>query len=224
MNREIKNKYYSQLEQDKFVDDFFDKKKNGIFIDIGAHDGKSCSNTLFLEENRDWSGICIEPSPREFNMLCECRKSINLNLCVSDYDGESEFTYIEGYSNMLSGLTEYYNESHKNRIKREVEYHGGKVNKIKIPVMKLQNILDNHNISEIDYCSIDTEGSEFNIIKSIDFTKTKIKVFSIENNYGSTDIQDYLSENGYVLYTKLQWDDIYIKRDCLKKDSKIYIV
>lgn len=207
----VENKHYSQLGQDKFVDEFFGQKKNGVFIDIGAHDGKSCSNSLFLEESRGWSGICIEPSPREFGILNESRKSINLNMCVSNYDGESDFTYIEGYSNMLSGLSEDYNDSHRNRIQGEVNHYGGKVNSIKMPVFRLQTILDKYNISNIDYCSIDTEGSEFNIIKSIDFDRTTIKVFSIENNYATSDIQDYLSERGYYLYTKLQWDDIYVK-------------
>jgi len=203
--------YYSQLGQDKFVDEYLQFKKNGVFLEIGAHDGKSCSNTLFFEEYRNWSGICVEPGTEEFKKLCENRKSINLNCCISDYDGESEFTYIEGYSMMLSGLSESYNFSHENRINNEVGSYGGKINKLKMPVFKLQTILDEHQIHEIDYCSIDTEGSEFNIVKSIDFDKTNIKIFSIENNYGDTTIQNYLETKGYVLYKKLQWDDIFIK-------------
>jgi FkbM family methyltransferase len=203
--------YHSQLGQDKFVDEYLQFKENGVFIEIGAHDGRSCSNTLFFEENRNWKGICIEPGPEEFKKLTENRKSININACVSDYDGQSEFTYIEGYSMMLSGLSENYNYSHQNRIDSEVNSNGGTVNKIQMPVYKLQTILDNHHIFEVDYCSIDTEGSEFNIIKSIDFDKTNIKVFSIENNYGDEDIKNYLETKGYILYTKIQWDDIFIK-------------
>lgn len=203
--------YHSQLGQDKFVDEYLQFKENGVFIEIGAHDGRSCSNTLFFEENRNWKGICIEPGPEEFKKLTENRKSININACVSDYDGQSEFTYIEGYSMMLSGLSENYNYSHQNRIDHEVTSNGGTVNKIQMPVHKLQTILDNHQIFEVDYCSIDTEGSEFNIIKSIDFDKTNIKVFSIENNYGNEDIKNYLETKGYILYTKIQWDDIFIK-------------
>jgi FkbM family methyltransferase len=204
--------YYSQLGQDKFVDEYLQFKENGFFIEIGAHDGKSCSNTLFFEEMRNWKGICIEPGPEEFKQLVENRKSaINLNMCVSNYDGESEFTYVEGYSMMLSGLSESYNLNHTQRINNEVNHHGGKINKIMMPVSKLQTILDNHGIYEIDYCSIDTEGSEFNIIKSIDFDKTNIKIFSIENNYGDEEISHYLSSKGYILYKKLQWDDIFIK-------------
>ncbi len=204
-------KYYSQLQQDKFVDDYFNHKENGVFIEIGAHDGVSCSNTKFFEEFRNWTGICIEPGPVEFGKLKQNRTSININSCVSNNDGESEYTYIEGYSMMLSGLSEDYIENHERRINREVDQYGGSVNKIVMPVFKLQTILDNHGIFNIDYCSIDTEGSEYNIIKSIDFDRTNIKIFSIENNYGDVLIKNYLETKGYVLHTKIQWDDIFIK-------------
>ncbi len=204
--------YYSQLGQDKFVDEYLNNKENGIFIDIGAHDGKSCSNTLFFEESRNWSGICIEPGPDEFKKLNSFRKSLNIECCISDYDGESNFTYIKGYANMLSGLTESYNHTHKTRIKNEIESNGGTTKNIKIPVFKIQTILDRNNIIDIDYCSIDTEGSEFNVIKSIDFNKTNINIFSIENNYGDSTIKNYLEKKGYILYKKIQWDDIFIKK------------
>lgn len=203
--------YYSQIGQDKFIDDYLNKKENGVFVDIGAHDGKSCSNTLFFEKFRNWTGICVEPGTEEFIKLNALRKSININACVSDYDGESEFTYIEGYSNMLSGLSEGYNNEHENRINNELKMYGGKIKKIKSPVFKLQTILDKYNILNIDYCSIDTEGSEFNIIKSIDFNKTNIKIFSIENNYNNDNIKTFLEEKGYVLHSKIKWDDIFIK-------------
>lgn len=203
-------KYHSQLMQDKFVDEYLGQKENGFFIDVGAHDGTSASNTLFFEESRNWKGICIEPGPAEYEKLQANRKSHNINACVSDYDGESEYTYIEGPSMMLSGLTETYNRFHEERINREISQLGGRVSKIKLPVFRLQTILDQCGVTHVDYCSIDTEGSEFNIIRSIDFDKVSISVFSIENNYGDLDIQDFLESKGYALLTKIRWDDIFI--------------
>ena len=64
--------------------------------------------------------------------------------------------------------------------------------------------MDEHNILEIDFCSIDTEGSEFNIIQSINFDKTNIKVFIIENNYKETNIQEFLETKNYSLYKKIR--------------------
>ena len=55
--------YISQLGQDKFIDEFFGKKEKLTFLDVGAHDGVTISNTFFLEKNRNWNGICIEAQP-----------------------------------------------------------------------------------------------------------------------------------------------------------------
>ncbi len=207
--------YISQLGQDKFIDEFFGKKENLTFLDVGAHDGVTISNTFFLEKNRNWNGICIEAQPIEFEKLKKNRNSICINVAVSNFEGEVDFTYVEGYANMLSGISNEYNQTHIDRIKGEVNHYGGKINTIKVPVKKLQTILDENNIVDIDFCSLDTEGSEFNIIKSIDFEKTNIKVFIIENNYKETYIQDYLETKDYQLYKKLEWDDVFIKKNLL---------
>jgi FkbM family methyltransferase len=204
--------YNSQIGQDKFIDEFFEKKEGLTFLDIGAHDGVSISNTFFLEKERKWKGICVEAQPSEFQKLKSNRDCTCVNVAVSDYNGETDFIYVEGYANMLSGISDDYNLSHMRRIRNEVSTYGGAINTIKVPVRTLQSILDEHNTHEIDFCSIDTEGSEFNIIKSIDFGKTKIKVFIIENNYGKKTIEKFLVEKGYYLYKKIEWDDVFVKK------------
>ena len=204
--------YNSQIGQDKFIDEFFEKKEGLTFLDIGAHDGVSISNTFFLEKERNWNGICIEAQPSEFEKLKSNRKCVCVNVAVSNYNGETDFIYVEGYANMLSGISDDYNLSHKHRIENEVRAYGGSINTIKVPVKTLQSILDEHNTHNIDFCSIDTEGSEFNIIKSIDFDKSEIKVFIIENNYGEKNIENFLIEKGYVLYKKIEWDDVFVKQ------------
>ena len=204
--------YNSQIGQDKFIDEYFDKKEGLTFLDIGAHDGVSISNTFFLEKERKWKGICVEAQPSEFQKLKSNRDCTCVNVAVSDYNGETDFIYVEGYANMLSGISDDYNLSHMQRIRNEVSTYGGAINTIKVPVRTLQSILDEHNTHEIDFCSIDTEGSEFNIIKSIDFDKTEIKVFIIENNYGEKNIEEFLVEKGYYLYKKIEWDDVFVKK------------
>jgi len=211
-------KYYSQLGQDKFVDDFLNQKENGIFIDVGAYDGSKFSNTKFFEESRNWSGICIEPGPNEFSKLNSTRKSININACISDYNGESEFTYLQGYSNALSGLTECYDKRHIERIEKEIATYGGEKSLIRTPVITLEAVLDMHNIHDVDFCSIDTEGAELNVLKSINFKKVNINILIVENNYQKNDARNYLRDKGYshqYLYIngKITWDDIFIKNN-----------
>jgi FkbM family methyltransferase len=166
-----------------------------------------------LEKTRNWRGICVEPQPKIFEELNKNRKSININCAISNFNGETDFTYVDGYANMLSGISDDYNQTHKDRITREVEGHGGSINHIKVTVKPLQDILDEHQIYEIDFCSVDTEGSEINIIKSIDFEKTNIKVFIVENNYQETNIKEFLETKGYHLHSKIQWDDVFVKNN-----------
>ena len=81
-------KYYSQLQQDRIVDEYFKGKNNGFFVDIGAHDGIECSNSAFFEYHRDWTGICVEPGPIEYEKLTKNRRCTCINGCVSNYNGE----------------------------------------------------------------------------------------------------------------------------------------
>lgn len=208
--------YYSQLGQDKFIDNFFKKKENGVFIDVGANDGVKLSNTYFLEKERNWTGICIEPLPVEFKELQSNRKSINLNVAVSDFNGETDFTYIEGYANMLSGIPNNYHEQYQNYISESVKTHGDKVHNIKVQVRTLQNILDEYNVLDIDFCSIDTEGSEYNILKSIDFIRTRIKIIIVENNTGESNVKEFLESVGFELFKKVSQDDFYINKNIIK--------
>lgn len=205
--------YYSQCGQDGFVLGFFKNKKDGFFIEIGAHNGIACSNTKKLEE-LGWKGICVEPNPNVFKDLVINRPNCdNYNVAIGNNSGKFNFTKITGYSEMLSGLTEEYEEAHLQRIEREVNEHGGTIEIIPIKVMTFDELMSNHaGIKTIDYISIDTEGNEFKILKSIDFKKHDIKVLSVENNYDDSEVREYMIQQGYN-HTKCDYDDIYIKKD-----------
>src|SRR5580700_5035187 len=76
--------YHGQFRQDKFINDhFFKNRKNGTFIDIGAFDGVSLSNTCFFEKELDWSGICIEPIPEIYEQLKANRNCTCIHGCIA---------------------------------------------------------------------------------------------------------------------------------------------
>lgn len=156
-------KIYSQSGQDAFVIDYFNNKKNGIFVDIGANNGISFSNTYYLEKDLQWTGICIEPIPKSFQLLVRNRKCITINAAVADKEGIEKFTV----ANMLSGLSKEYDPRHIKRIENTCQ----KIEEIDMHCILLNNILQKYNLYYIDYLSIDTEGNEFKIIKTIDFNK-----------------------------------------------------
>lgn len=202
--------YYSQYGQDRLVDDYFKKKVGGSFIEIGAYDGIKFSNTYFFEKNRNWEGICVEPVTENFKKLEQNRTSINVNACVYSTSGELDFTKVEGYADMLSGVSRDYHQKHKSRIKENIKSKGGNKSIIKVKSVTLNELIESNQLKNIDYCSIDTEGSEYEVLSNFDFNKYPIKVFSIENNYSDQRIRDLMSANGYELYKKIECDEIYI--------------
>lgn len=215
-------KYCSQYKQDFFVDKLFKKKKKGFFLDIGAHDGMSYSNSFFFEKKRNWKGICIEPNPTVFERLQQNRKSINYNVCITDVEGIVKYRKIEGYAEMLSGIVEFMDDAHLQRINDECKSYGGSYVDIDVKCMNINSILEENNISKIDFLSIDTEGAEYKIIKSIDFDKYIIECLVVENNNLSNEIRDLLSNRGYK-FIHYKSDDFFLKDTRLLTRLKYYI-
>lgn len=204
--------YFSQYNQDKFLNEvIFFNKKDGFFIDIGAHDGILFSNSLFFERYNGWSGICVEPNPLVFNKLISNRKSINLNVCIGSENKKVKFTQIEGYSEMLSGITEKYDVKHIERINNNILIKGGKKSEIEVNMITLHDIEELSN-KKIDFISIDTEGNEFDIVSSINFKFLDIKLLVIENNYKDNRIQKYLYSQGFELIYKLDCDEVFLNK------------
>jgi FkbM family methyltransferase len=194
--------YHSQFKQDKFLEDnVFKGYKFGIYMDIGAHDGITINNTLYFEKNNKWNGYNIEPIPEVFDKLQKNRNNnININCAVSNEDKENkDFIYNTGYSEMISGLKENYDYRHFNRLYNEIEKHGGKTEILKVETKKLSTLCKDYNIRYINYLSIDVEGAEFDVIKSIDFNIVFIDVIGFENNYPdvSKQIISYLESLSY---------------------------
>lgn len=206
------NNYVSQFQQDKFLDRVvFDQKDKGFFIDIGAHDGVTISNTLYFEKKKNWDGICIEPNPNVFDKLRQNRKSQNLNVCIGNGNRTVKFTKIEGYSEMLSGISDSYDQRHLERINHEIAAKGGTKTEIDVAMITLDSI-DNLKGQNIDFISIDTEGNEFDIVKSINFDALQISALVIENNYNDDRIRNYLQDFGYSLIHKLDCDEIFLMK------------
>ncbi len=204
--------YFSQYNQDKFLNEVvFFNKKEGFFIDIGAHDGISFSNSLFFERYNGWSGICVEPNPSVFNKLVSNRKSINLNVCIGSENKKVKFTQIEGYSEMLSGITEKYDDRHLERINNYILTKGGTKKEIEVEMIPLNDIDELKN-KKIDFISIDTEGNEFDIVNSIRFDLLNVKSLVIENNYKDSSIKEYLSSQGFEYIYKLDCDEVFVNK------------
>ncbi|WP_262173384.1 FkbM family methyltransferase [Cytobacillus firmus] len=207
-------RYYSQIGQDKLVNErIFGEAENGFFVDVGAHDGVSFSNTYFFEKHKNWKGLCIEPLPDVYKQLEKNRTSICVEGAIFTEEGFQDFMVLPESKDMLSGLVNEYDPRHLDRINKVLENSPVKSQIIKVKTYTLQSILDKNNVTQIDLLSIDTEGAELAVLHSVDFTKVRIECIVIENNYQDKSVAEFLTALDYSLVEKLQFDDIYLHKN-----------
>lgn len=197
---------YSQIGQDLNVLKFYKNKKNGFFVEIGASDGIHLSNTYLLEKNYNWRGICVEPIPYHFEFLCKNRpNSLCCNRAIYNETNIQVVFDIANNYDLLSGISDKI-DCHKQSVD---------INKTQILVdtITLNDLLDICQAPQfIDYLSIDTEGSELEILKSVNLNKYIFGLIDIEHNYVEpkrTQIRELLVSNGYIFIGENRWDDCY---------------
>ena len=196
----------SQLGQDLNVLKFYKNKKNGYFVEIGASDGINLSNTYLLETEFDWKGICVEPIPYNYEKLIINRpKSICFHEAVYNQSGLNLEFDISNNFDLLSGISENI-DCYRTRV-------DANKTTIIVPTISLTDLLDRAKApSFIEYLSLDTEGSEYEIIKNFNFNKYKFGLIDIEHNNiepRRTYIKNLLLNNGYVYLGPNDFDDMY---------------
>ena len=198
----------SQFLQDLFVLNSLDFKRDGYFVEFGATNGIDLSNSYILEKKYNWSGILAEPS-RNWHKELKLNRTSSINTdCVWSISGEI-LPFLEANIGEYSTLSKTANyDKHINKRKNAKKY--------KVNTISLNDLLLNYNApKEIDYLSIDTEGSEYEILKNFDFSNYNIKVVTCEHNYGENreKIFSLMRKNGYKrIYEAISYcDDWYIK-------------
>lgn len=187
----------SQLGQDYWIyGEAFNGKRCGYFLDIGAHDGISLSNTYILESKYDWEGICIEANPTTFEKLKKNRISVNLNLCLDKSQGKVDFVLKA----VAGGIVDQDVDNKEPDIK--------KFKIIELGTTALTTVLnDQHSPSIIDYLSIDIEGAEERVLAGFDFEKYTFRCITIERP--SELLRDILKNHGYILIKEIPGIDCF---------------
>jgi len=187
------DKSKSQLLQDIFVLTETNFMRGGYFVEIGAANGIDLSNTYLLEKFYSWNGILAEPATTFVEEIQKNRPKASIEtLCVWS-DSISTLDFNETKSPEFSTIDSFTDkDKHKyNRFK-------GKIYKVK--TISINDLLEKYNSPKvIDYLSIDTEGSEYEILKNLNFEKYTFRVITIEHIYGKNRqlILDLLTRNGY---------------------------
>ena len=190
--------------------------KNGYYVEIGANDGISQSNSLFFERKKNWSGVLVEPDKQNYHLLTKNRRKSNkfFNCACVSFDFKESFIEFM-YSNLMSATIKDRSEFDK------VNAHAlsgvnflAKDEIIKtylVPAMNLESILDQANApSLIDFFSLDVEGHELDVLKGLNHTKYRFKYILIETSEFAI-ISSYLNNARYHFMDKLSHHDYLFK-------------
>lgn len=194
----------SQNNQDKLALEILGHEPN-YFVEFGADDGITNSNTYILEKDYDWTGILAEPSIYSHKKLFNNR-SCNIETNCVYYESGLEINFTE-VGDGLSAITKYADKDNWAQARA-----GGTIYKVK--TISLKDMLDKYKAPPvIGYLSIDTEGSEYDILNAYDFSRM-FKLITVEHNYTEQREKIYklLTQKGYrrIYEDVSQWDDWYV--------------
>lgn len=199
----------SQNYQDLFVLSELGLKEKGFFVEFGATNGIHFSNSFLLEDYFGWNGILAEPAKGWHKELRQNRPFASIEEACVWKDSGSVLIFNETSDGNLSTLDIFSSVDSY----RETRKHG---ERYEVSTISLTDLLEKYSAPKtIDYLSIDTEGSEFEILSAFDFEKYSFSVITCEHNYtpAREKIYELLTSKGYIRkYEELSlWDDWYVK-------------
>ena len=207
------SKSKSQLGQDLLALMYSGCKHGGFFVEFGATNGKDLSNTYMLEKDFGWKGILAEPAKSWHSELKSNRNCVIETDCVWK-ESNVKLLFNEVSSLELSTIDLFSSEDlHFDSRKSGKKYF--------VNTLSLNDLLRKHEAPYvIDYLSIDTEGSEYEILSNFNFDQHQVNFISCEHNFTSTREQIHLllRSKGYtrVLIDVSNFDDWYVLTSLIK--------
>ena len=203
---------HSQNNEQEIIINLF-KGEKGTFLDIGANDGVTFSNTFALANSYGWTGLLVEASPKAYERLLKNYELIDRdidfqNVAIAKEDGFLDF-YESGH--ILSNKEDIalVSSAVPSEIKRwdSLNTH---FDKIKVPCTSVATMLARSRRTHFDLLSLDIEGMELEVLPSIDFAALKIKVAIIEwNSKNERQYNDIMFPFGFRLVSKNPENLIY---------------
>jgi FkbM family methyltransferase len=199
----------SQYGQDRFVLDVLGGLREGYFLDSGASDGVTVSNTVLLERDYGWRGICVEPNGQFFAELERNRRCVCVNCCL--YDRDTTVDFIEAHT--LGGIAGEYDPSLLRQVRAMFGTSPTGPPRVERAARSVRALLRASGAPPvIDYWSLDTEGSELKILKAFPFGEYSFRVLTVEHNWlpAREEIRRFLEAHGYRRVRELGCDDGYV--------------
>jgi len=208
----INMNYCSQQGEDIFIYRHYINKQvpDGIFVEVGGMDGVKYSNTKFFEDTLKMSGVLIEPTAQYYNLINNRPNCKNYNKAVNYTKNSVKF--IGDYA--TAGLTETMNDNFKQIYHKDsAEYY--------VDGEPFSEILKSANLAYIDLLSIDVEGGEEIVLKTMDFN-IPVYLICIELDGFNTEkderCRQILIKNGFSFERRISINEFWINRKYYRKD------
>jgi hypothetical protein len=202
--------YHGQFGQDQYLNEqIFKGRRDGVFVEIGSAEPVELNNTFFFEQALGWRGLLIEARQAACDRLARERDAEVVRACIGEKPGRGIFLDF----GWLAGLAAYLGPAEYALI----EKYNGRENEVKaawVDVAPLSSILEARGLRRIDLLCLDTEGSEFAILKTIDFASVEIGVILCESNSeeNRAQIAALLDGHGFAFHKLLGVDAVYLNR------------
>jgi len=200
--------WFGQQETDRVIAGYFPKDYVGNCVEVGVSDGIKGSNTKYFEDHK-WGCLCIDPIPEHVELARKVRKSVIQVACGSELKHAKFYVFDIGDNNIKSSLSGLQTDN------RLLVSHGHLINQcytITVQVDRLEDILFRRRApKKLDFISIDTEGTELDVLKGMNFNRFDVKLLVVENNFEDPEIEEYLKQFGYKKSERYFVNDFYIK-------------
>lgn len=205
---------YSQYGEEDIINSFFNSKKQGFFVDVGAADGEDNSNTRYLAKHLDWSGVLIEPHPEFYQSLSTLYKENNkiktINAAVYNSEGNLPFYLFGEYRDaQISTLDEKFKQ-------KVISIYGNKFKSVDIKTIKLQTIFKeiyNNGVNTIDFLSVDCEGADIEVLESNDWNIYRPSLICVEHSMDTVTLHDFMNKYNYTVYKKTTGNTFFVEKE-----------
>lgn len=209
-------KSYSQCGEDLIVKYIFDVLgiQRPSYLDIGAHHPLYLSNSALFYENGS-RGINVEPDPTLIKaFLAQRPDDVNLNIGIADKKSVLDFFVIN------NPVLNTFSKEEAEKYHQEGDYQI--VEQIEVEVDTVASILQKHRQSKFpDFLTIDAEGIDDIVLKSIDFEQNFPIVICVEtisfsnsgNGIKNEDLISFVRSRGYLLYADTYINSIFVRKD-----------